>query len=256
MAKTIHDPIYDAMNYPIPYPKIWSEPARDLCPSTLSRFSKMLHRHSPKKTPPNNMLLLEEKDACGIGHQKANSRQRNSGSSLLGKSVRFYDNQKLSFQTVVLWKYSPLFLPPPLTEIREAARSKAAHFLCTRHAHIQANIHDCRPRPSLARVFSDMSHHVANSSSALAYSFGPKPSIAHNARQTACHVKLTLSISVYLNLEPRLSTLAYGKEAVGSSTEQVRKRCDIPRNIALVSKHVHYSATGTDSEVNHHASPW
>jgi hypothetical protein len=40
------------------------------------------------------------------------------------------------------------------------------------------------------------------------------------------------------------------------TTECVQKQCDIPKDIALVFKHVLSSAAGTDNEVNHQASPW
>jgi hypothetical protein len=131
------------------------------------------------------------------------------------------DNLEHTFEAVVRGKCPPLFLPPPLTEIREAAQSKAALTHCARYTHTQAHIHGCRPRPTSTHVFSDIGYHVVTFLSALACSLGPKSSIAHNARQRDCHEKLTLSISVYLCLQPKLSTLAFGHETVGFSTEQV-----------------------------------
>lgn len=166
------------------------------------------------------------------------------------------DNIELTSEIVMHRNCPPLFFTPPLTEIREVVQSKAAHTLCIRLTHTQANICDCRPKPTSARALLDVSCHVARFLSSLIRSLGPRSSITNNARQTACHEKLTLFISVHPCLQPKLSTLANGHEAVGSSTEQVQKRCDIPRNITTAPKHVHCTAAGTGSEVIHHASPW
>jgi len=219
----------------VPYPKIWLELVRDLCPPTLSRFSIPLYRRSPKKTPSNNTLLLLDKANEESGVKK---RTLVNTTPYRLSCANPFDNDNLEHtsEAVVRRKCPPLFLPPPLTEIKKEAQSKAALTHCPRHTHTQASIHGCRPRPTPAHVFSGIGYHVATFLSALTCSLGPKSSIAHNARQRDCHEKLTLCISVYLCLKPKLSTLAYGHEAVGFSTEQVRKRCDIPKNITSVPK--------------------